>query len=131
MVVPTLKKINPGWEIKDGILENGKTCNCKDPSLVVRKKFKTSEEWNPSYADPSTVEFMQFKMETEEKVLSNRTVDLSTYLILFLLTMFQIDNVYAKLQNYTGVQVLRVWCEGCDTPPSSGIETLYTLYVIK
>ena len=45
--------------------------------------------------------------------------------------MFQIDNVYAKLQNYTGVQVLRVWCEGCDTPPSSGIETLYILYVIK
>ena len=78
MVVPTLKKINPGWEIKDGILENGKTCNCKDPSLVVRKKFKTSEEWNPSYADPSTVEFMQFKMETEEKVFSKRTVDLST-----------------------------------------------------
>ena len=41
--------------------------------------------------------------------------------------MFQIDNVYAKLQNYTGVQLLRVWCEGCDAPPSSGIETVYII----
>ena len=53
---------------KDGKLDKAKSCSCKDPSLMLRKEFKTSEPWEDNYADPSTQEFKQFKMETEEKV---------------------------------------------------------------
>ena len=68
MVIPTLKKINPGIEPKDGKLDKAKSCSCKDPSLLLRKEFKTSEPWEANYADPSTQEFQIFKKSMEEKV---------------------------------------------------------------
>ena len=63
-----MKKINPGVQVKAGEIVEDKSCSCKDPSLFVRKKFKTTEAWDDKYADPTTLEFKMFKMYIETKV---------------------------------------------------------------
>ena len=68
-MIPILKKINPGVNVKSGEIVDSKSCSCKDPSLFVRKKFITTEAWDDKFADPTTEEFRNFKMDIESKVL--------------------------------------------------------------
>ena len=69
MIVPTLKKINPGVQPKSGLISKAKSCSsCGDPSKFVRKIFKTNEPWDPNYWDPETSAFLEFKKSMEEKV---------------------------------------------------------------
>ena len=96
MVLPILKKVNPGVQPKSGLIEKAKSCKCPDPELRVRKIFNTQEPWVPGYEDPESSDFLDLKQMMEEKV----------------------DNVYSVFPNYTGAQLLRAWTTA--PPPGSG-----------
>ena len=96
MVLPILKKVNPGVQPKSGLIEKAKSCKCSDPELRVRKVFNTQKAWLPGHADPETGDFLSLKLELES----------------------ELDSVYFAFPNYTGVQVLRAWTTAPPPPPA-------------
>ena len=95
MVLPILKKANPGVQPKSGLIEKAKSCKCSDPELRVRKVFNTQKDWLEDHADPETADFLELKLELER----------------------ELDSVYFSFPNYTGVQVLRAWTTAPPPPP--------------
>ena len=95
MVLPILKKVNPGVQPKSGLIEKAKSCKCSDPELRVRKVFNTQKDWLEDHADPETSDFLELKLELE----------------------MELDSVYFSFPNYTGVQVLRAWTTTPVAPP--------------
>ena len=102
MVLPILKKVNPGVQPKSGLIEKAKSCKCSDPELRVRKVFNTQKVWLPDHADPETKDFLELKLEIET----------------------ELDSVYFAFPNYTGVQMLRAWTTAPPPPPPGTPVTL-------